>query len=365
MKAVRRPKISGGAQMKDVAERAGVSISTVSHVVNNTREVATETRERVLRVLSELRYYKNAWGRRLARGSSDSVGLLISDFENPFFPEVIKSFQAAALEQRLDLFLCATNYEPERALSAVRRMIENRVQGVAVMTSQFDPFLVDELIAADIPVVRLDSGPARRGKSNIRIDYSGGAIEALTHLKELGHTRIGFIAGPHNRLSAVAYRDAVIEAFSRLDLPVGSFVEGNNDLASGVQGIRGLCEREAPTAVLCGSDLTAWGAVSALVGMGLRVPEDVSIVGADDVSLARFAIPALTTVRLPREQLGRMAFQALAKMLRNKKRPGAEQTLETHLVVRQSTGRHSRRGAGAREPATPADRLSATKNQCS
>jgi LacI family transcriptional regulator len=161
-------------QMKDVAERAGVSISTVSHIVNNTRPVAHETRERVIAAMKELNYYKNAFGRTLARGRADAVGLIVSDVENPFFPELIRHFEAAAVDRGLDTFMCTTNYSPDRARSAVRRLIENKVQGVAVMTSQIEPALVDELVANDIPVVRLDSGPVRRARSNIRVDYSTG-----------------------------------------------------------------------------------------------------------------------------------------------------------------------------------------------
>src|SRR5215831_11858523 len=129
------------SKMKDVAERSGVSVTTVSHVVNKTRHVAQETRQRVLQAMGELNYYKNAHARRLVRGKSDFFGLIISDIENPFFPELIKSFETAAWEQGIDILLCTTHYQPDRNQAALRKMIENKVAGVAVMTSRLDPIL--------------------------------------------------------------------------------------------------------------------------------------------------------------------------------------------------------------------------------
>ncbi|MCW5982226.1 MAG: LacI family DNA-binding transcriptional regulator [Bryobacteraceae bacterium] len=325
--------------MKEVARRAGVSISTVSHVLNDTRPVAPVTRDRVLRIVRELNYYKNAFGRRLARGSSDAVGLIISDIENPFFPELIRNFETAAVERGLDTLICTTNYSAERAQHAVRRMIENRVQGVAVMTSQLDPALVDELVGADVPVVRLDAGPTGRGRGNIRVDYSTGAAEAARHLLDGGHRRIGFITGPLQRVSAVTFQNVLVEAIAACGLPLPHIVEGDNTMDGGEAGLRRLLE-QAPdcTAVMCGHDMAALGAVRAAREMGLSVPEDISIVGADDVAFARYAQPPLTTIRVPRDALGRMAVEALRTMIRSKRRPGRESVLETRLIVRRSTG---------------------------
>jgi LacI family transcriptional regulator len=334
MAARRRP-----AQMKDIAERAGVSISTVSHIVNNTRPVSPQTRERVLAVMRELSYYKNLSGRRLARGRSDSFGLIISDIENPFFPALIKSYEAAARERGHDVLLCATNYDRALAANAVRRMIENKVQGVAVLTSQLEEELVEELVANEIPVVRLDHGPAGRSRSNIRVDYSVGASEAARHLAELGHRDIALIAGPQNRVSAVTFHRALVDALECVKLPRPRVVEGDNTLDGGANGIRELLRGgELPTAVICGNDLAAFGAIRALTEAGLRVPEDVSVIGADDVSYASYSSPALTTIRMPRDRLGKLAFEALERSLRNKRRSGGEYVLEVHLVIRQSTG---------------------------
>jgi DNA-binding LacI/PurR family transcriptional regulator len=327
------------AQMKDIAFRAGVSITTVSHVVNATRPVAKETRDRVFRIIRELNYHRNLFGRRLARGQSDSVGLIISDIENPFFPELVKNFETAALQHGLDILLCTTNYDSDRARLAVRRMIENQVQGVAVMTSQLDDTLVDELIDAGLVTVRLDAGTKRRALSNIRVDYSRGASEAIQYLHGLGHKKIGFVSGPLGRVSAMAYRQAFVDVPSQLGLSPVRVVEGNNNMDGGADRARALLSEGDPvTAIVCGNDLAALGAMRIATEMGWRVPEDISIIGADDVAFARYAIPALTTVRLPRDELGKMAFQALDRMLRTKRRSGVEYVVDTRLVIRQSTG---------------------------
>jgi LacI family transcriptional regulator len=334
--------------MRDVAQHAGVSISTVSHIINNTRPVAPQTRERVLEAIRELKYHKNVIGRRLARGRSDSFGLIISDIENPFFGELIRSFEAAVQDRGWDVLLCTTGYDRERARKAVQRMIENQVQGVAVMTSQLDSTLVDELAELDIPVVRLDAGPIGALRSNIRVDYSTGALQALTYLRDLGHRSIGLIAGPLSRVSSRTYRGVMLEAAERLDLPPVRVVEAANPFIDGGEGgMRALLsEGDLPTAVLCNNDLAAFGAIRALVEAGLKVPDDVSVIGGDDIAFARYGTPALTTVRIPRDRLGRLAYEALDRMIRTKRRLATEVSLSTNLIVRESTG-PARTGARA------------------
>lgn len=326
--------------MKDVARRASVSISTVSHILNNTRPVAPETRDRVLEAVRELKYHKNVIGRRLARGRSDSFGLIISDIENPFFGELIRTFEAAVQDRGWDVLLCSTGYDRERARKAIQRMIENQVQGVAVMTSQLDPALVDELIEVEIPVVRLDAGPVGRLRSNIRVDYSTGALEAISYLRGLGHRSIGLITGPLSRVSSTTYRRVMLEAAEKLGLPPVRVVEATNTFTDGGEaGTRSLlAEGELPTAVLCNNDLAAFGAIRALVEAGLKVPADVSVIGGDDVAFARYGTPALTTVRIPRDRMGRLAYEALDRMIHSRRRLPIEVSLETHLVVRESTG---------------------------
>ncbi len=325
-------------RMEDVAKQAGVSVTTVSHVVNRTRQVAPETRRRVLEAVRQLSYYKDAHARRLACGHSDFLGLIVSDIGNPFFPDVIKSFESAALAKGLDLLLCNTNYDPERTEVAVRKMIENKVRGVAVMTSEWGSTLARDLVAHQVAVVFLDLGTVGKYMSKIRVDYSRGIHQAIRHLDRLGHQDFAFIAGPQSLRSAAIRQKAFIAALSKRGLTTHRTWEGNNRVDGGIRAVQAfLAHRPSPTAILCTNDLTAVGALHALQEAGLRVPQDVSVVGFDDIDLASFAAPPLTTISLSRQLLGQLAFQALQKILKSKGQIGAEYVIETELVVRQTT----------------------------
>jgi len=341
-------------RMKDVAERCGVTVSTVSHVMNQTRFVSPETRRKVLQAIRELNYHGNAHARRLARGRCDFLGLIISDIENPFFPGLIKGFESAALEQSFDLLLCTTNYDPERTRGAFRKMVENSVSGVAVMTSRVDSSLADDLITHRIPSVFLDAGPARAFRSNIQMNYAKGACEAIAYLYNLGHRDFFLIAGPQNRPSHQALRKAVEHALFERGVPYRG-VEGENTEESGAaQTRRLLSERPMPSAILCSNDLTAIGVMNELAKAGHRVPEDVSVVGVDDIRFARLTRPPLTTIRIPKEALGRLAARTLEEMRTSTRPSGFERTIDTTLIIRDST-------AGALEPAeTPSATVSAS-----
>jgi LacI family transcriptional regulator len=333
-------------RMKDVADRAGVSVSTVSHVLNKTRFVAAETAERVLTAVRELKYYQDAQARNLARGRSNFFGLIVSDIGNPFFPEIIKGFECSALAQGFDLLLCNTNYEPIRTISAVRMMIQNKVRGVAVMTSEFGPHLVEDLTAQRVGVVFLDLGPVRRFVANIRLDYAQGIHEAVDHLFGLGHRSIGFIAGPQNLRSAVIRREAFMLALRRRRLCAHSTVQGDHRAQGGAAAAKALLRSPSlPTAIVCSNDLTAIGVVRELMAAGVSVPEEVSVVGFDDIEIASFMHPALTTVAVARREIGELAFKALNKILRSNNNKGAEYVVETHLIARSSTGQVPKRKA--------------------
>ena len=324
------------ARMKDVAERCGVAESTVSHVLNNTRFVSPEIREKVLAAMRDLNYHGNAHARRLARGSSDFLGLIISDIENPFFPGLIKAFEAAALRHGFDVLLSTTNYEQDQTEKAFRKMVENKAPGVAVMTSRVDPLFAASLEANGVASIFLDSGGVGPRRSNVRLNYAKGAIEAVNYLHNLGHREFALIAGPQNRPSHLAYREAVTSALDEGGLRP-QVLEGENNVEGGANAVqRLLTGRQLPTAILCSNDLTAIGALRALFRAGIRVPEDVSVVGADDIPFAALTHPPLSTVRIPREKLGELACEVLQQMLSEKKL-GSEWLLDTELVIREST----------------------------
>ncbi|MBL9206790.1 MAG: LacI family DNA-binding transcriptional regulator [Opitutaceae bacterium] len=332
MKTITRPT------MKDVARISGVAESTVSRVINGTKAIGPETRAKVEKALRDLNFHRDSHARRLARGRSDFLGLIISNIENPFYPGLIRSFETAALASGYEVLLCTTNYDPVRTDQAFRKMIENKCPGVAVMTSRVDPTMAERLAERGVASVFLDGGPPGRLRSNLRLDYATGAAEAVRALYTLGHRRFALIAGPQNRASHVAYRRAVEAAVKQLRQRV-TVIEGNNDAESGAAAVTTLlASGELPTAVLCSNDITAFGAIRALSQNGLRVPADLSVVGADDIPFAALASPSLSTVHMPREQLGLQALTLLRAMLDHARAPGAECLLPTSLVLRESTG---------------------------
>ena len=325
--------------MKDVADRVGVSVTTVSHALNRTRPVAAATAKKVSEAVEELGYYKNALASRLAQNQSNFFALVVSDIGNPFFPELIRSFESAALDKGFDLLLFNTNYDPRRTESVVRILIENRVRGVAIMTSEFTPVLTKELASHSVGAVFLDVGTAGNHVSNIRVNYSEGIFEAIRHLSDFGHKEIGFIAGPQQLRSAAIRRQAFADALAQQGMSSYRVAEGNHRIDGGKTAARALlASPNPPTAILCSNDLTALGAMVAIHEAGLRVPQDMSVVGFDDIQLCVAAYPPLTTVTLSREMLGELAFEALARLLRSKRKRGKEYTVGTKLIVRQSTG---------------------------
>jgi LacI family transcriptional regulator len=251
---------------------------------------------------------------------------------------VIKSFEASALAKQLGLLLCNTDYDPKRTDASVRKMIENKVRGVAVMTSEWGTSLLRDFVAHRVATVFLDLGTVGKYVANIRVDYSKEIHQAIDHLHGLGHQHFAFIAGPQTLCSAVKRRIAFIEALGQRGLGDYLALEENHKVDGGIRAAQALLSHSPlPTAILCSNDLTAIGALHALQQAGLRVPQNVSGVGFDDIDFASFASPPLTTISLSRQRLGRLAFKALHEILKSKQKMGVEYSIATELVVREST----------------------------
>lgn len=324
--------------IREVARLARVSTATVSRTINGSDKVTPETKERVQRAIEELGFYPNTWARALGSGRSSLYGLIISDITNPFFPELVKSFEDIAVENGQEVLIANTNYDPARMEMCVRRMLQRKVDGVAIMTSEMDGRLITEFQNRDIPLVFLDTGTAQNLTSNIVVDYAAGVDAAVEHIVGLGHTEIAFIAGPAMLRSARVRREAFVSCLKRRGIGAGLMEEGNHQVDGGHEAMARLLSRKTqPTAVLASNDMTAIGALGAIHERGLRVPEDISIVGFDDIQISAFTQPALTTVRLSRDEIARVAFRALYSM-RQDGGKGAEYAVPTSLVLRRSTG---------------------------
>ncbi len=323
--------------IKDVAARAGVSIATVSHVLNGTRGTRPNTRDRVLAAIEELGYSQNQAARNLARGRSSLLGLIISDIRNPFFPEVTSGFQDQAIEHAMDALVLNTNYDPQRTLNAVRRLVGLQVPGVAILTSQIDPAAADLLPQAGIASVYLDLGRVGRNISNVVVDYEHGISEALAHLVSLGHTRIGYIGGPLRLPSAQVRRKAFMDSAVQMRIEPARAIDADFTVRGGYVACEEMLREGRPTAIVTGNDLTAIGVLHRAYDGGLKVPEDLSVVGFDDILFSAYTQPALTTVAVPRTEIGTVAFQALWEMINDPEHAGREFGVGTKLVIREST----------------------------
>lgn len=325
--------------MNDVARLAGVSPSTVSRVLSKSPFISEETVERVMAAVESLHYHRNVHARRLAIGKSDLFGLVISEIANPYYPEVIRGFQAAAWDRGFDVLLLNTEYSEQRTQSVIRRLIERDVRGVAILTSSLDESVIAPLTNEGIGVVFCNLVAADRLVSNITIDYGRGINQAIEHVVALGHRRAAVIAGPETNRTAATIKRALVTGLKRRGLDPDPVTHSSYHLDEGASTVRAiLSSKDLPTAIFCGSDLIAMGAMVALEDAGIGVPHDVSVIGIDDISFAFLARPPLTTIGVPREQLGTTAFQMLDRMLKLKRQRGAEHTLETSLVIRKSTG---------------------------
>jgi DNA-binding LacI/PurR family transcriptional regulator len=327
-------------RIKDVAKEAGVSTATVSHVINETKFVSNETRTRVLEAINKLNYYPNAHARSLASGRSNIIGLLISDISNPFFPELVKSIEAAAFEQGYSLMLFNTNYDAGRAADYVRRLIEHKVAGVALMTAELEPSLIEELSNKQVKVVFNDIGVVGENMSNIAIDFSTGIDEAVRHLVSLGHERIAHIAGTSRVKTGIIRREAFINSMKK-HLPEQTehlIFEGDFRFESGRSAASEILRlEELPTALVVANDLMALGAMQELKANGIRIPQDISIVGFDDIAFTSLSDPPLTTVCSPRVEIGRRAVEALLMTIKIPHQRGMEIRIPTYLIIREST----------------------------
>jgi DNA-binding LacI/PurR family transcriptional regulator len=327
--------------IKEVARLARVSTATVSRTINGSEKVTAETAERVRRAIETLKFYPNTNARALGSGRSSLYGLIISDITNPFFPELVKSFEDVAVQFGQEVLIANTNYDPHRMEVCVTRMLQRKVDGVAIMTSEMEEHLIDELSSRRIPLVFLDTGTPQDGISNITIDYAAGIDAAVEHLVGLGHSSIGFISGPMDLTSARVRQQAFSQSLRRkgLQLDPNLVEEGNHRMDGGHKAMtQMLAKKHRPTAILTSNDMTAIGAIGALSEHGLKVPRDMSVIGFDDIELSAFTQPALTTVRLSRQEIARVAFRALYDNRGDATAKGAEYRVEPTLVERKSTG---------------------------
>src|ERR1039457_2389419 len=249
------------ATIREVAAKAGVSVATVSYVLNNSRKVRPETEQRVLWAAKELGYAPNVAARSLVMGRSSIVGLVVPDIGNPFFPEITKAFQDAAGMAGLETIVMNTNYDQQRTRNTVDRLASLQVPGAAFLTSQVGREVREILAAKGIAAVYLDHGVAATHISNIALDYAHGIQAAVEHLIELGHKRIGFIGGPVDGASAQRRKQAFLEASAEAGDVEVKAIQSDFSVQGGYFSCAKLLNVFAATALVAANDLMAIGAL--------------------------------------------------------------------------------------------------------
>jgi len=323
--------------IKQVAEKARVSVATVSYVLNDSRKVRPATGQRVLWAARQLGYLPNSAARSLAVGRSSLAGLILPDIGNPFFPEITKAFQEEANLSGMETIVMNTANDPQRTLHMVERLIALQVPGSAFLTSQVD-LPVKALVAErGMCAVYLGFDPAGPGMGNIAIEQRQGILEAVRHLAELGHRAVGFIGGPANGVFAQRRKAAFLKGAAASALAT-RVVDSDFTVEGGYFSCSKLLSGFDATAVMAANDQMAIGAMHYAYDRQIPVPAALSVIGFDDITFAQFTQPALTTVAVPRADIGRLAFQSLWQLIQDPTQPGADQEVKTTLVIRQSTG---------------------------
>jgi LacI family transcriptional regulator len=329
------------ATIKDVARAAGVSVATVSRAMNGADNVLPETRQRILEAAKALRFTPSGAARSLITRRTDTIGALLPDLHGEYFSELIRGIDQAARARGLHLLVSSSHGDADEAAAALRAM-NGRVDGLLVMSPHADGEFLALNLPGRLPAVLVNTGIDLQGHARFVVDNFGGAQAMTRHLGAGGRKRVAFIAGPqanHEAQERLRGYRAGLRPGQREIVLEGDF----NEESGGAAGRRIAQMKPRPDAVFAGNDMMAIGCMAALAEAGLRVPDDVAVGGFDDIPIARYLAPPLTTIRVPIAALGAAALDALAKEV-EAVQPGAGHTavmpvvMPVELVVRRSCG---------------------------
>jgi len=331
--------------IKDVADRAGVSIATVSRVLNSTGRVSDDLDLRVREAVKVLNYHPNMLARQLRRSESQTIGVLIPDSSNPYFAELGKGIEDVCFENGFTVVLCNTAENADKANSYLRTLYQQRAAGFVIVTPRQPITDLDDLISKGVPIILADRPlpSLQNSVDSISSDNFGGAEQAIKHLIALGHRRIGMIVG-HLDLNTNKDRwQGVLSALEQARIKPDQalvFDQASYLPHSGFAGAGQLLEQaDPPTAVFCFNDLIALGVLNYAQSHGVAIPSKLSVIGFDDIMLAAYTVPGLTTVAQPKYELGRRAAEMLLRRIDGDRQPPQNEVLPTTLIERGTTGR--------------------------
>jgi LacI family transcriptional regulator len=334
------------ADIREVARRARVSLGTVSNVLNHPELVSEETRTRVQRAIDELGFVRNGSARHLRVGSTQSIGLVVLDVTNPFFTEVARGAEDAASERGYIVILCNSDNSPRKEKNYLRVLEEQRVAGILIVPVEGNTNYAQALHRSDTSLVLLDRVSQDVNTCSVSVDDVYGGELAGRHLLELGHRRIAYIHGPFSSAQyadrLVGLRRAVVETKLDPDAAIASIAAETDNAHAGVACVDAFLKLvDRPTAIFCGNDYLAMGVMYELARRQVNVPQDVALIGYDDIDLAPMLAVPLTTIRQPKYDLGFAATNLLLDEIVNKDAHEHRQIVfRPELIVRQSSGAH-------------------------
>ncbi len=337
------PRPARNASVKDVAAAAGVSLGTVSNVLNRPERVTTATRARVERAMADLDFVRNESARQLRAGKSRALAYVMLDAGNPFFTDVAQGIELAAEESGLSLFLCNSDNRAAREATHLGLLQQQRVQGILITPVDPEADFLDEIAAHGTPLVIVDRTRKKDTFCSVAVDDVLGGRLAVEHLVDRGHTRVAFVGGPMTFGQVQDRYDGARAAWAEAGLPESDLVLVPCSALTVAEGrsagerLAGMPERRRPTAAFCANDMTALGLLQQSIGSGRRVPEHLAIVGYDDIEFAAAAAVPLTSVRQPRQELGRTAAALVVDEAANPEHVHQQVIFTPELVARAST----------------------------
>ena len=328
--------------IKDIAEQANVSFATVSRALNNKYGVKQDTRRKVLEVARNLNYRPNAIARGLVTKQTNTIGLIIPDIKNPFFPEVAGGIEECAADLGYNVFLCNTNWSQEREEQYIDLLSERRVDGLIVAPTGDSIDLLDDVIHEKLPVVYVSRAPEGTDRSYVVIDNVRGGFLATKHLIEAGYRTIGFIGASQDEATCGERFEGYRTAFEKYGMTIADkyVKQGDFKQKSGYNLVREMLDGgDYPRAIFAVNDLLALGAIQAVKNKGLRVPEDIAVVGFDDIPVASLQEIQLSTINQPKYEMGRTALELLVEIIKKgeDRVPTRKVMLEPELIVRRSS----------------------------
>ena len=326
----------------DVAQEAGVSLMTVSRAINNKGAISEATRARILQIAEEMGYRPSGLARGLATQRTATIGLVVPDIENPFFSQIARGVENVAYDNGYNVFLLNTDEDAEREIAALNSLWEKQVDGLILCSSRLDQAALMANLERFPFVVLVNRvlETAVSGVCTITVDDKGGAMQAIDHLAASGHTHIAFIAGPEHSISGQERLRGYQASLSAHNLPLRP--EYISHCVPDTEGGYGaalalLADYPEITAVFAFNDLTATGVLRACVELNRQVPDDIEIIGVDDIPLASLVTPALSTLRIGKREIGTAAMHTLTQLMKGEQPPENHQVVPSELILRETT----------------------------